>query len=212
VSRDPGAAPSRKDLDVSLLTNTRGRRLTLGIGVVALAVTGVTGLASAALFTDNDTVTGNSVATGTVDLGVAPASAAWGVGAVAPGWSDTYAIQVNNLGSLGLRYAVTSSSTNVDGKGLAGQLDAAVSTAGSVPACSGADFVTSPLYSGKLSGLVLGNPAAGQQSGDRAVSAASGEVLCVKLSMPKTVADNAFQGAETFTTLTFSSEQVVYNP
>ena len=195
-----------------LLESVPGRRLALGIGTVALAATGVAGLATAALFTDSQNVTANSTTTGTVKLGVAPATAAWTVTGVAPGWSSTYGIQVDNTGSLALRYAVTSSSTNPDTKALATQLDAAVVAAPSTAGCASADYTTSPLYAGKLSGLATGSPAAGPQAGDRQVSANAGEALCVRLSMPKTANDNPFQGATTVTTLTFDAEQVVYNP
>ena len=189
-----------------------GRRLILGVGTAALAVSGVAGLATAALFTDSQTVTANSATTGTVKLGVAPAAAAWSVTGVAPGWSGVYGIQVDNTGSLALRYAVTSSSTNPDAKALATQLDAAVVAAASTAGCASADYVTSPLYAGKVSGLAMGNPAAGPQTGDRQVPANTGEALCVRLSMPKTANDNPFQGASTVTTLTFDAEQVVHNP
>lgn len=195
---------------MGIMTSASGRRMALGAGVVAIAVTGVAGLASSALFTDNDVVSGSKVATGTIVLDTNPTSTVWKVPNMAPGDVDYSGIDVVNSGSLELRYALTSDSDNADRQGLADKLDAAVVPAAKGADCTKADYATSPIFSGKLSGLFVGDKTTGGQTGDRVLAAGTDEQLCVKLSL-NTDADNSFQDATTGTTLTFHSEQTANN-
>lgn len=195
---------------MGIMSSTGGRRVALGAGVVAIAVTGVAGLASSALFTDNDVVGGSKVTTGTVVLDTNPTSTVWKVPNMAPGDIEYSGIDVVNSGSLELRYAVESKSDDADGQGLAAQLDAAVASAAKGADCTVVDYAKADVYSGKLSGLFVGDKLTGGNAGDRVLKAGTDEQLCVQLSLP-IATDDSYQDATTGTTLTFFSEQTVNN-
>lgn len=190
------------------------RRSALAAGVLAVAVAGVTGLASSALFTDSSSVSGNSFAAGTVALGTGSGSAAFTVSSLAPLSTDYGTVVVDNDGSLGLRYAVSATTTNDDSKGLASALQVtakAVAVDATCDAAVFADATNAVLYSGSLSAFALGSASTGAQAGDRELAAASGEALCIKVVMPSTSGDNAFQGASTTATFDFAAEQTLNN-
>lgn len=89
----------------------------LVITAVAAIATGATG----AYFTDSDTITANTLTTGTLDLTTSPTSAVISFSNLAPGWNyhdashwgydhPTYAI-VTNTGSLPLKYRMRAVAT-----------------------------------------------------------------------------------------------------
>ena len=93
-----------------------------GVTAAVLTVAGIVALTttSLALFTETETVGANTFSVGTIDLTAAPTSAAITFSAMAPGDQVTAALTITNAGTLELRYAVTSTTTeNV----LAAQLD-----------------------------------------------------------------------------------------
>ena len=101
-------APSRSDL-------ARRRRLASTFVIVALAVVGITSLTTSALFTDNETIVGGAITTGTVDLTTSGALT-FDVPAagLAPGDAAFATVKVRNAGSLAYRYAVRYQATDVD--------------------------------------------------------------------------------------------------
>ena len=169
------------------------------------------GLAASALFTSQATVTDNSFTTGKLVLTASPTSAAITLSNMAPGDEVTAPITLTNSGSLDLRYAMTSASTNTDNKNLADQL--VLSIKSDVTDCSNAGFAGSgsSLYAGSLSSASFGDPNQGEQAGDRALSPAANEVLCFNASLPADTGD-AYQDAATTATFTFDAEQVKNNP
>jgi len=184
--------------------------------VFALSVSAVAVVTTGAIFTDSQGVGGNTFTTGTVDLTAAPASAALTFDGMVPGDTVTAPITVSNGGIVQFRYAVTSTATNADSKGLAAQLDSTIKTG--VTTCTNAGFGTdgSVLYGpadlGSVAGInVIGDPAQGAQAGDRTLAASSSEVLCVQVQLPASTG-NAFQNATTTATFTFNAEQVSSNP
>ncbi|MBI1800492.1 MAG: hypothetical protein HYR71_02545, partial [Chloroflexi bacterium] len=94
----------------------------------ALPLLFVTGLMAgftsvgAALFTSTTSVAANSFTTGTVDIATSPTSALVTFSNMAPGDVITAPVTVSNNGTLQLRYAITSTITNADSKGLGAQL------------------------------------------------------------------------------------------
>ena len=110
--------------------NLRASLITLGLA----AVTGI-GLLTAALFTSTATVGGNTFSTGKVDLTASPATAAVTLANMAPGDVVTAPITVANSGTLALRYAVKSTTTE---NTLAGQLQMSIKTG--VTTCTTAGF------------------------------------------------------------------------
>ena len=189
------------------------RRLVMGLVVLAVALAGLTSLVTGAFFTDSQSVTGNTFSTGTVKLGVTPATAAVTFSGMAPGDVVTAPITVQNTGTLSERYSVLSTTTeNV----LAGQL--ALQLKSGVTTCTTAGFAATgtSLYGaaalGSTTGTkVLGDAAQGAQAGDRTLAAGASEVLCAQVTLP-TSTGNTFQNLTTTATLKFDGEQTTNNP
>jgi predicted ribosomally synthesized peptide with SipW-like signal peptide len=170
-----------------------------GSAVLALGA----GSSTLALFTDSVDATA-SFSTGTIDLTTSPATV-FTVSAAFPGDSGSQTLAVSNSGTGALRYAMTTSATNPDSKGLAAQLQLTI-TAGTCPGSGGALYGAAALGSAGL-----GNPAQGAQTGDRVLAASSSENLCFAWSLPSATG-NAYQGATTTATFTFAAEQTASNP
>jgi predicted ribosomally synthesized peptide with SipW-like signal peptide len=160
------------------------------------------GISSLAIWTDTEQGTATFSA-GTVDLTINPTTILTVTG-IGPGQSGSGAVTVTNGGTLALRYALTSSSTNADSLNLRDQLELAI-TAGACPG-SGTLFA-----SAAIAGAGFGNPAQGAHTGDRTLAAGANETLCFAWSLPAGTA-NSFQGSATTTTFTFAAEQTVANP
>ena len=183
------------------------RRIVIALfGALTIASLAATSL-SLALFTDSQAAGGNAFTTGTITLGLNPTSAIFSSGAMMPGDSANGSLVVSNTGTAQLRYAVTSSSTNADGKGLNAQLTVTIRTLGT----SCAVFDGTSLFSGTLSTAAFGDVTPGAQAGDRTLAAASNETLCFRATLPSGTG-NAFQGATTTATFTFQAEQTANNP
>jgi len=194
---------------ISPMPRHRRRRLillaSLATGLVLSSALAVGG--SLAIFTSTQSLGANAFTTGTVILGLNPATALLTSANMMPGDTVAGSLVVSNTGTAQLRYALTSASTNADGKGLMNQIALTVKTLGT----SCAVFDGTSLYSGALSAAAFGNPAQGAQAGDRTLNAAAGETLCFQANLPLATG-NAFQGATTTTTFTFSAEQTANNP
>jgi spore coat-associated protein N len=183
---------------------TPRRRRSLIVLLLAALCLGTASM-SLAQFTDSDTSSG-SFTTGTLDIATSP-STLFTVTAMVPGDTVNATLTISNGGTIQLRYAMTSSSTNTDTKALRDQLTLTIKTVGT----SCALFDGTQLYSGALSGAAFGSTSQGQQAGDRSLDAATSELLCFRVNLPL-ASDNGFQGATTSTTFTFSAEQTANNP
>ena len=177
----------------------------LSAGLLTASVVAVSG--SLAIFTSTPTLGGNAFTTGTVVLGLNPATALLTSASMMPGDTVAGSLLVSNSGTGQLRYAMTSASTNTDTKGLMNQIILTVKTLGT----SCAVFDGTSLYSGALNAAAFGNPAQGAQAGDRTLNAAASETLCFQANLPAATG-NAYQGATTTTTFTFTAEQTANNP
>lgn len=179
-----------------------GRRRALAILLAAssLATVGA-GAMSLAVFTDSRTSSGSWTA-GTIVLGVAPATTFTATG-ILPGDTGSQTVTVSNSGTGDLRYAMTSASTNLDGKGLATQMTLTIKLGTCVAP-------TTTLYTGTLAGALLGDPTQGAQAGDRTVAAGASDSLCLAWTFPP-ASGNAYQAAATSTTFTFAAEQTANN-
>jgi hypothetical protein len=192
-----------------VLPSARRRNRRRGLAALLLAMSLATvgaGAFSLAVFTDTKSVGANAFTAGTIVLGVNPASALLTASALMPGDNVNGTLVVSNTGTGQLRYAMTSSSTNTDNKGLAGQMTLVVKELGS--GCS--TFNGNTVYTGSLDGAAFGSSAQGAQTGDRTLNAGSSETLCFRASLPLST-DNTFQGATTTTTFTFNAEQTANN-
>lgn len=193
----------------------RRRRGLLVLAMLALSVTSLgAGVASFALFTDQETVDG-TFSSGTIILDDAKIDAlTLTTSDMMPGDSVTDDVVVENDGSSQLRYAVSATSTDPDSKDLRSVLTLTVRTVdATTPATPCNDFDGTQLFSGTLgaSTAIVGDPAAGADTGDRNLNAASNETLCFRVSLPIGTG-NAYQGATTVTTFTFDAEQTANNP
>ena len=196
---DPAQAPEPR--------RPRRRRRLLALLFVSTIVTVGAGAFSLAIFTDSQAVGANAFTTGTITLGLAPASALLTSAAMMPGDTVNGSLAVSNTGTGQLRYSMTSSSTNADAKALRDQITLTIRTLGT----SCAVFDGTSLYTGALSAAAFGSNAQGAQAGDRTLNASSSETLCFRASLALSTG-NTFQGAATTTTFTFDAEQTANNP
>ncbi len=187
-----------------------GVRILASIAVLAMAGAVFT-VSSLALFTDSESVTGNAFTTGSVDLTATPATAVVTAAGMAPGDQVTAPLDVANSGTLELRYALSSVTTeNV----LAAELVLTVKEG--VTTCDDANWAAtgSVIYTGVLGSTggtaAIGSTAQGAQAGDRGLVVTANEVLCFNVSLP-TAASNAVQGLTTTATFAFEAEQTVNN-
>ncbi len=194
------------------MRSSKGILITLlGIGVLS----SLGAFASLSVFTDTASVGSNDFTTGTVDISTAPASALVTFSSMAPGDTTTQSLVVSNAGTLDLRYALSSSATNADSKGLKDQLVLTIKTIDvTTPGTPCNDFDGTQLYTGDVdstAGALVGSNVQGAQAGDRTLSASANETLCFRVNLPLATG-NAFQNATTTATFTFDAEQTQSNP
>lgn len=184
------------------------------ISVLAIVSLG-SSVMSLAAFTDQASVsagfdTGTIVLDGTKISGLVLTTTA-----MMPGDSVTDDVEIENDGTAQLRYAMTSSSTDADGKGLRTVLTLTIKTIDvTSPGSPCNDFDGSTtLYDAAIgaTSASFGNPTAGAQAGDRTLAAAANETLCFRVHLPAG-SGNTLQGASTTTTFTFGAEQTSSNP
>ena len=178
--------------------------------LVVTVIASLAVLGSFAVFTDSETVDSNTFSTGTVDISTNPTTALVTYNNMAPGDSTTQSLVVTNDGSLELRYAISSSATDPDSKGLKDQLVLTIKEEGT----DCATFDGTQLYTGDLDstdGKLVGDSATGFQAGDRTLAASpTNETLCFRVELPSSTGD-AYQDATTTATFTFDAEQTVNN-
>jgi hypothetical protein len=121
----------------------------------------------------------------------------------------------NAAGSAALRYAISATATNSDGKGLKDQLTLVIKTVDvTTPGTPCDNFDGTQLYSGDLdstAGKLVGDSAQGAQAGDRNLAVGVSETLCFRATLPTTTG-NASKSATTTATFTFDAEQTANNP
>jgi hypothetical protein len=194
----------------------RARRQLLALGVLALALASLSaGRLSLALFTDQESVAA-AFSTGTVVLDdVRIAGLTMTTAGMVPGDTVTDDVAVENDGSVQLRYAVSTATSNADAKGLRDVLTLAVRTVDvttpGVPCDNFDGTVVLSAAALSASGAGFGDPAAGVQAGDRTLAAAASETLCFRVALP-VATGNAYQAATATTTFTFDAEQTAGNP
>lgn len=185
--------------------------------LVTGAVAGSLGVASNAIWTDSQEVDANVFSTGTINISTNPTTALVTFSGMAPGDEVTNDITVTNAGSLQLRYAVTSTTTE---NTLAAQLDLTIWDEAE-EGDGGTDCNSTPpvnkLYGpGNLGSTtpgtnVIGDPTQGEDTGDRTLNASANEVLCFNVELPTSTGDS-FQGLNTTATFVFAAEQTSSNP
>jgi hypothetical protein len=188
-------------LDPIAQRRTRRRRALLVVLLSASVATLGASAMSLAVFTDNAASAG-AWTSGSVVLGVTPGVTFDAVN-ILPGDTGSQTVAVSNTGTGDLRYAVSTTFTNADGKGLAAQLQLTI-RAGTCLAAG------ATLYSGSLAIAALGSNVQGSHPGDRLVAAGATDSLCFAWTFP-TGSGNAFQSAAASATFTFDAEQTANN-
>lgn len=204
------------------MTRTQGSRTRLlrsGLTMLVAGGTLAVGL-TGAIFTDSDSAAANALTTGTVDISDGDAAAMFSTGVMAPGDVREGTVTVSNAGSLELRYAMDSITTDVDGKSLDGQLDLTVwaeadEAVGTADTCEHVNRPTTALYGPNVLGdttvvNILGDSTQGAQVGDRTLAAAANELICFHVILPSETG-NTFQDATTTATFGFEAEQTSNN-
>jgi hypothetical protein len=198
-------------MDTVTIARPRRTRQLLLTATIALAMASVgAGAYTLAIFTSTATNGANAFTVGTLTLGVSPASALITLPAMVPGDSTTGTLTVSNSGNSTLRYAMTTSATNLDTKALRDQMTLVIKTKDTnTSGCT--NFNGTQLYSGTLASGAIGDVTVGAQAGDRTLAGAASEVLCFQATLPSATT-STYQGATTTATFTFSAEQTANNP
>ena len=196
----------------------------LTVVAVLVALVGVAANSGTlAVFTDAAPSNNNTFTTGTLDLKLSDnnetdldsVSTSVTFTAMAPGDTVTDRIVPKNTGSLALRYAISSSATNADAKGLKDQLVLTIKTIDvTTPGIPCDNFDGTQLYTGdtdSTAGKLVGDNTQGAQANDRTLAAAASETLCFRVNLPLSTG-NTFQNATTTVTFTFDAEQTSSNP
>ena len=192
----------------------RRRLLGLFIGVLGVVSLGA-GQLSLAIFTDQETVNGTFSSGSVIRDDVKIDALTLSTAGMVPGDTVTDDVVVENDGSVQLRYAVSTASTNTDGKALRNVLTLTVkeidATTPGTP-CNdfdGVSVLAATVLGASTAGI--GDPTVGPQAGDRTLAASANETLCFRVTLPGGTG-NAFQAATTTTTFTFDAEQTANNP
>ena len=183
------------------------------IGLLAVgALSGLVQGETFASFTSTATDTANTFSSQTVNIASSPSSAFITLSGMVPGETITAPLTVTNSGTMQLRYAISSTVTNADGKAIGAQLDLTIKQG--VATCTNAGFAASgtviygtdgPLGTIGSSLNLVGNPA-NFPNGGRTLAASANEVLCFQVKLP-TTSGTAYQGATTTATFTFNAQQ-----
>lgn len=158
------------------------------------------------LFGERAVVTSDAWAPVPIDVRAEPVMLL-GLSGMLPGDQNGGQLLVANVGVDPLRYALFSTSTDPDGRGLRDVLVTEIRSEG-----SGCDAFVGPLlYQGRLLGAGFGDRTPGGQSGDRLLGAGERERLCVRVRLPFD-AGNRHQRSVTASTFTVVAEHAAAYP
>jgi len=191
------------------------RKILTSLMIIAVLAASITAGAMA-VFTDQQTNPDNVFTTGTVILGIDPATAMFTVSDMAPGDVVYGGLEVSNGGSLELRYAMTT--TADDTSTLDEQLDLTIDVV-TDPGIDGNWYTDDDVVGeaniygpdGVLSSAFFGDPAQGGQAGDRALASGTSERLRFEATLPLDT-DNTYQGTTCTVAFVFDAEQTASNP
>jgi spore coat-associated protein N len=191
------------------------RKILTSVMIIAVLAASITA-AAMAVFSDQQTNPDNVFTTGTVILGIDPATAMFTVSNMAPGDVEYGGLEVTNDGSLELRYAMTT--TADDTSTLDEQLDLTIDVV-TAPGIDGIWYTDDDVVGeaniygpdGVLSSAFFGDPAQGGQAGDRILASLASERLRFEATLPLDT-DNTYQGTTCTVAFVFDAEQTASNP
>lgn len=187
-----------------------------GLGL-ALAGATVGVAATGAVFTDTTSIGANAFSTGDVEIttSVTTDLVSFTTPKMLPGDSVTDTVTVTNAGTVEMRYAISSTTTE---DVLAAQLDLVIWNEAAETTVNGTCDSTPPattLYAAGDLGAVagknlVGNPAQGAQGGEQTLAASATQQLCFRVSLPLSTG-NTFENLTTTATFAFAAEQTKNN-
>ena len=183
------------------------------IGLVAIGIlASLMGIGGFSLFTDFAENGENDFTSGSVEISATPASDFLNMSNMAPGDSQTAELTVDNDGTLQMRYAMTTTTTDEDLLHLDDALMLEIRTLGTdCDAFDGSQlYPPLPTPTGTLADGFIGDPGPGGDPGDQTVDVGDHEHLCFKVTLP----EDAIGPMEASTTATFrfDAEQTTNNP
>ncbi|MDQ6796374.1 MAG: hypothetical protein M3067_16470 [Chloroflexota bacterium] len=123
-----------------------------------------------------------------------------------PGGSITTPIVVRNTGAGQLRYSLSVTANDLDGKGLGAILLLSIESGGPAAQAASCDMGEgSPIFDGRLAAGGFGGAAMGANPGDRVLDPGAQELLCIRTTLPLS-AGNAYQDATTTMIFSLSSQ------
>lgn len=193
----------------------RRRRFIATTAIIGLAVIGVTSLTTSALFTNTDTDGQTGFVSGTIDITSDATDFAIEAGNAAPGDSHFAPINVENTGTLELRYAIELAGSETSAAALLDELtftvysgitpaNCATGTLGATPTVLGSAVVGSTTH-------WIGSTDPGADDGDRILASGDAENLCVGLEFD-IEADDSVQALTAGLDFVFHAEQTANNP
>jgi len=190
------------------------RKILTSLMIIAVLAASITAGAMA-VFTDQQTNPDNVFTTGTVILGIDPATAMFTVSNMAPGDVEYGGLVVSNNGSLELRYAMntTADDTSTLDEQLDLTIDVVTGPGGDSTWYTADDAVGENIYgpNGVLSSAFFGDPVTGNQTGDRTLASLASERLRFTVTLPLDT-DNTYQGTNCTVAFVFDAEQTSSNP
>lgn len=199
------------------LATVKPRYLVAGIALVGVAGVGIGSIASSALFTDTQSTTAATIASGTISITTGGDYATtFPTTGMMPG-DDRYGIISITNGNGAARLSSTANWSVASA--LTANLEIRMVTAASSSAnCSGTTDFTTPLNSlvtpanaADTSFAMFGSSTAGSQTGDRPLAVNAVEYYCVNIKMP-TGMPSAAKGLSSDLTFGFNAEQTANNP
>ena len=190
------------------MRNSRAVRALLSLGmVVGLGATG-----TYAYWTDEVTVTGTTISTGTIRLAVngsrpTLSTSSMSISNMVPGNTTAAVFTVSNVGTAPLKYYLNATATNATlNSALVVKVTGAptVTTTNGLKSCGGAALTPSGT---SFAANLLGTAASQRTLTASGTGAGSSETICIE-AMLKTDADSALQGTSTDVTLTFNGSQL----
>jgi predicted ribosomally synthesized peptide with SipW-like signal peptide len=194
-------------------THRRRRRGLLALLMAGTALISATGATmSLALFTDSVSANANTFTTGTIHIGINPTATILSDVTMMPGDTVNGSVVITNTGTAQMRYAVSGSATNTDGKGLASQITLTIRQPDTAGGTTCTNFTGVQLFTGVVpyaEGNLIGTFAT-HPNGGRTLGAGLFETLCFRAALPL-LTPNAYEGASTTMTFTFYAEQTANN-
>lgn len=191
----------------------RRRRFIATTAIIGLAVAGVTGLTTSALFTNTDSAGQSGFVSGTIDITPAATDFTVEAGNAAPGDTFYAPVNVSNSGTLQLRYATELKASDESDAVILPYLTFTVFAEVTPENCAAGVVPSSSIGSAVLGHNThwIGSSQPGEQSGDRQLDATRAESLCIALKLSEE-AGNDVQNTKAGLTLTFHAEQTANNP